>query len=154
MRDQNAQQMLAKVMKWNDQEAVVDRVPRLQLIADYKYDHYQRFGPGRRFIESLALWLNQFEPEDRATALQFVEEYLVFFSDKELSHLVELAYPDVIVQERLRLVAEEMDIPSHKVCQISNGDRFRELQKKSLYLGLSDGARTNELRRAAGGGHK
>ena len=33
------------------------RVPSLQLLADYKYDHYQRFGPGRRFIESLALWL-------------------------------------------------------------------------------------------------
>lgn len=151
MRDQNAQQMLAKVMRWNDQDAVVDRVPRLQLIADYKYDHYQRFGPGRRFIESLALWLNQFEPDDRETALQFVEEHLVFFSDKELSHLVELAYPDVIVQERLRLVAEEMDLPAHKICEIAKSNRFQELQKKSLYLGLSDGARTNELRRAAGG---
>ncbi len=151
MRDQNAQQMLAKVMNWNDQDAVVDRVPRLQLIADYKYDHYQRFGPGRRFIESLALWLNQFQLQDRAIALQFVEENLVFFSDKELSHLVELAYPDVIVQERLRLVAEEKDIPAHRVCEIAKSDRFQELQKKSLYLGLSDGARTNELRRAAGG---
>jgi hypothetical protein len=30
-------------------------------------------------------------------------------------------------------------------------DRFRELQLKSLYLGLSDGARTNELRRSGDG---
>jgi len=65
--------------------------------------------------------------------------------------LVELAYPDVIVQERLRLVAEEMDIPAHKILEITKSSRFQELQKKSLYLGLSDGARTNELRRAAGG---
>ena len=49
MRDQNAQQLLAKVMDWQDQAIVSRYVPSLQLLADYKYDHYQRFGPGKRF---------------------------------------------------------------------------------------------------------
>jgi hypothetical protein len=151
MRDQNATYLLAKVMDWHDQGVVGNHVPRLQLVADYKYDHYQRFAPGKRFIESLALWLNQFDPVDRPQALDFVEEQLVFFSDKELSHLVELCYPDVIVQERMRIVAEENDIAVHKVAAIVSHPRFRELQFKSLYLGLSDGARTNELRRASAG---
>lgn len=151
MRDQNAAQLLAKIMDWQSQEMVVQFLPVLQLLADYKYDHYQRFAPGRRFIESLALWLKQFAQNDRNTALQFVVKRLVYFSDAEFSHLVRTAYPDVIVQERLRLVAEECNIPAHCVRRIAQHRRFEELRKKSLYLGLSDGARTDELRRASDG---
>jgi len=151
MRDENAQQLLAKVMGWQDEATVLHYVPTLQLLADYKYDHYQRFGPGKRFIESLALWLNQFDAPDRLAALEFVTDRLVYFSDAEFSHLVETAYPDLIVQERMRLVAEEQDIPRHRVGAIARHARFQELRLKSLYLGLSDGARTNELRRASNG---
>lgn len=151
MHDHNAAQLLAKVMDWRDLDAPPLFLPTLQLLADYKYDHYQRFGPGRRFIESLALWLDQFSPEDREAALQLVTRRLVYFSDAEFTHLVSTAYPDLIVQERMRLVAEEHDISAHLVGKISRHPRFNELRLKSLYLGLSDGARTNELRRASGG---
>lgn len=149
MQDRNAAELLAQVMGWQDQDPVLEHVPELQLLAYYKYDHYQRFGPGRRFIESLALWLNRLDPEDRPAALELVEKNLVFFSDNEISHLVETTYPDLIVQERLRLVAEENGIPTYKVGELSRHTRFGELRLKSLYLGLSDGARTNELRRAS-----
>lgn len=149
MQDLNAAGLLARVMGWQQPQMVQDHVPDLQLLAYYKYDDYQRFGPGRRFIESLALWLNRLDPEDRAAALELVESKLVFFSDREVSHLVEMAYPDLIVQERLRLVAEEYGLPMHKVGELSRHVRFKELRLKSLYLGLSDGARTNELRRAS-----
>src|SRR5260370_13319165 len=115
MRDLNAKQLLAKVMDWQDEETVIRYVPSLQLLADYKYEHYQRVGPGKRFIESLALWLNQFDKADRQVALDLVNERLIYFSDAELLHLVQTAYPDLIVQERLQLVAEEQDIPAHKV---------------------------------------
>jgi len=151
MKDQNAQQLLAKVMAWQDADTVMQYVPSLQLLADYKFDHYQRFGPGKRFIESLALWLDQFEPADRQTALALVVERLIYFSDEEFLHLVQTAYPDLIVQERLQLVAAEQGIPAHKVGRIKQHSRFQELQLKSLYLGLSDGARTNELRRSSDG---
>lgn len=151
MQDQNAARLLARVMNWDDVNKVPDVLLPLQLLADYKYDHYQRFAPGKRFIESLALWIDQFEPADREYALDFVQRKLVFFSDKEMSHLVATAYPDLIVQERMRLVAEEFNIGPHKVVQISKHPRFTDLGLKSLYLGLSDGARTNELRRASNG---
>jgi len=152
MKDQNAQTLLAKVMEWGDnEEAVKKHVPVLQLLSDYKYDQYQRFGPGKRFIESLALWLNQFDQKDRDAAFRLVRDQLVYISDAELSHLVQHAYPDVIVQERVRLVAEEYGIPSYRVGAIKEHPRFKELRLKSLYLGLSDGARTNELRRASWG---
>lgn len=149
MQDLNAAALLARVMGWQHPQVVQDHVPELQLLAYYKYDEYQRFGPGRRFIESLALWLNRFDPEDRPAALELVETNLVFFSDSEISHLVEMAYPDLVVQERLRLVAEEYGLPTHMVGELSRHVRFKELRLKSLYLGLSDGARTNELRRAS-----
>jgi hypothetical protein len=149
MRDLNAKRLLAKVMRWTDEPSVVDNVPKLQLLADYKYDSYQRFAPGKRFIESLALWLNQFDPSDREGALRLVTDRLVFFSEADFAHLVELAYPDVIVPERMRLIGEEQGIPPHKVAAIARHARFAELRLKSLYLGLSDGARTSELRRAS-----
>lgn len=149
MQDRNAAELLARVMGWRDNELVLEHVPKLQLLAYYKYDSYQRFSPGRRFIESLALWLNRFDVDDRSAALELVEKNLIFFSDREVSHLVEMAYPDLIVQERLRLVSEEYGIRLHKVGELSGHRRFKELQLKSLYLGLSDGARTNELRRAS-----
>lgn len=151
MKDQNAQQLLAKVMGWDDAETVVKYLSTLQLLADYKYDHYQRFAPGKRFIESLALWLEQFDQADRQTALDLVAERLIFVSDEEFSHLVLTAYPDLIVQERMRLVAEEQGIPPHCVGRIAKNPRFTELRLKSLYLGLSDGARTNEFRRGSDG---
>jgi len=151
MRDENAQQLLAKVMAWNDDASVRRYVPDLQLLADYKYDHYQRFGPGKRFVESLALWLNQFGSADRQAALDFVVKQLIYFSDREFSHLVQSAHPDLIIQERIRIVAEEQDIAPHRVGTIMRNRRFQELGLKSLYLGLSDGARTNELRRASNG---
>ncbi|CAN4280816.1 hypothetical protein LJR125_003724 [Pseudoxanthomonas sp. LjRoot125] len=151
MKELNAELLLTHVMGWVEQEDVLSHVPKLQLLATYKYDLYQRFGPGRKFVESLAIWLNQFDPSDRKEALSFVEEKLVFFSEQELSHLVQLAYPDIIEQEVLRLVSEETGIASFQVRRLAKDRRFKELRHKSLYLGLSDGARTNELRRASNG---
>ncbi len=151
MKDQNAQALLAKVMSCDDPEIVSEHIPQLQLLADYKYDHYEQFAPVKRFIESLSHWINQFDRVHRSTALHLVTDRLIYISAAELSHLVQTAYPDWILQERIRLVAEEMYIPPHRIGTIVHGRRFAELSIKSLYLGLSDGARTNELRRASEG---
>lgn len=149
MKDERAQELLAQVMGWKTRDAVLRDVYDLQLLAYHKYDSYQRFGPGRRFIESLALWLKQFDPEDRAAAFELVKNSLVFISETEMAHLVQTAYTDLVVHERMRLVAEEHGIPTHRIGELRRHVRFKELKAKSLYLGLSDGARTNELRRAS-----
>lgn len=155
MNDDIADQLLARVMGW--QEAgrgdLIDTTRRdLQLLAAYKYDSYLRFGPGQRFIEGLALWLRRMHPRHRATALEFVRKRLVYISEAEFLHLVQIAYPDVILPERIRLVSEETGLPPHRVAPIATHRRFLELGLKSLYLGLSDGARTSELRRMSAGG--
>ena len=150
MRDENAAQLLATVMDWD--ERTVEREMRpLQLLASYKYDGYQRFQPGKQFVESLALWLNRIDPVDRPAAFHLVQNRLIYISDAEFSHLVDAAYSDVVVQERIRLVAEEYGIDTFRVARLARHHRFRELRLKSLYLGLSDGARTGEFRRASEG---
>jgi hypothetical protein len=155
MNDDIAEQLLAKVMGWqvSGRGDLVDANRRdLQLLSAYKYDEYQRFGPGQRFIESLAIWLDRMRSEHRETALEFVRKRLIYVSDAEFLHLVRTVYPDIIVPERMRLVAGERGLRSHQVERIAADPRFTELGIKSLYLGLSDGARTSEIRRMSAGG--
>jgi hypothetical protein len=78
MKEDNEKLLLAEVMEWRDGDTVQTHAPVLKLLSEYKYDHYQRFGPGKRFIESLALWLQQFDVIDRKTALDFVLEKLIY----------------------------------------------------------------------------
>jgi hypothetical protein len=48
-----------------------------------------------RFIESLALWLQQFEEHhERGTMFGFVRDRLILVSAAEMNHLVALTYPD------------------------------------------------------------
>ena len=56
VRDLLAEQLLAKVMGWTQEDVARER-PDLQAMASYNYDEYQQFSPGMRFVESLALWL-------------------------------------------------------------------------------------------------
>src|SRR5260370_4777780 len=94
MKDQLVEELLAKVMGWQNPQDFVEHGLPLQAIAAYKYDEYQQFSPGMRFIESLALWLGQFETiEQRRTAPKFVRDRLVFISSAELNHLVSISYP-------------------------------------------------------------
>lgn len=156
MKDQNAFKLLAEVMGWKETNEgdignQFKRVSRLQILADFKFDSYQRYGPGMRFMERLALWLNQFDVEHRDEAFKFVEEQLVFITEKEMSHYVKCAFYDIVIHRRLAMVAEEMDVPRHDFSAIMKNERYQQLQHKSLYLGLSDGARTNEFRRYSEG---
>ena len=58
MRDALAERLLANVMAWSPTDVARER-PILQALALLKYDEYQQFSPGMRFVESLALWLAQ-----------------------------------------------------------------------------------------------
>lgn len=148
MKEQLAERLLARVMDW-DAEKVAQQRPVLQALAAYKYDEYQRFSPGQRFIESLALWLSDFKtPEHKAAAYNFVRTRLVFFSAAEIHHLVSIAYPDHIRPLLLRRAAEELKIDPYHVGKVIASPAFRALQRSCLFLGLSDGARTDVFRRS------
>jgi hypothetical protein len=148
MRDALAERLLATVMGWGADDVARER-PALQAMAAYKYDEYQQFSPGMRFVESLGRWLSQFRaPEERAVAYRFVRERLVFCSAAEMDHLVSIAYADFIRPLLLREVAREQGMNEFHVGKIVGSGAFRIRQRQCLFLGLSDGARTDAFRRS------
>ena len=79
MKDSLADALLGSVMGWDELEpGTVETLRHLQVLARHKYDQYERFSAGRKFIESLADWLRQFEPgQERNIALDFVKRRLI-----------------------------------------------------------------------------
>jgi hypothetical protein len=148
MRDTLAEKLLVRVMGW-DRDKVKAEVPLVLAMASYKFDEYQQFSPGMRFVESLARWLRQFgRAEDRDAAYEFVKERLIFCSSAEMRHFVEMAYPDHIRPLLLARAAREMGQDGRRVGRVAGGETFRVLQRRCLFLGLSDGARIDQFRRS------
>mgnify|MGYP001472194055 CR=1 FL=1 len=146
MRLDLAEQLLARVLDWSE-ETVEKEHKVLRLLSELKYDEYQQFFSGRRFIESLALWLNQFEMPDRQVAYNFVKERLIFISNDEMLHIIASVYPHWIKKELQANAAEIDELPWFKVGAVKAGDTYTRLKQRALFLGLSDGARTDQLRR-------
>jgi hypothetical protein len=147
MRDALAERLLAEMMGWTPEDVARER-PSLQAMAAYKYDEYQQFYPGMRFVESLALWLRQFKAgEERRIAYDFIRKRLVFCSSAEIAHLVSMAYPDHIRPLLLQRAAHLAGIPEKYIIKVANSTEFRVLRRQSLFLGLSDGARMDLFRR-------
>ena len=147
MQQDLAETLLARIMDWDDASKARERA-RLQLFAAYKYDEYQQFAPGRRFLESLALWLRQFERgEERRIAYEFVTNRLVFISNEEMNSLVDLAFPTIIRPFLIRDAAMATGIATFRSKTIIDSESYRCLQRQTLVLGLSDGARTDRFRR-------
>ncbi len=148
MKEALAERLLARVMNWQAEDVARER-PTLQAMAAYKYDEYQQFSPGLRFVESLALWLNDLkDPAHKKEAFRFVKERLVFFSAPEINHLVNIAYPDFIRPRLLARVAQDHGMNPHHLGRILSSREFQIRQRSCLFLGLSDGARTDVFRRA------
>lgn len=147
MRERLAEQLLAAVMGWEEDDVSRER-PVLQAFADYKYDGYEQFEPGRRFIESLARWLDQFPETQRADAYRFVRERLIFISGAEMQYLVGAVYPDLVRRWLLVRAANDLGVPSRRVVHVAGSTAFERRRRGCLFVGLSDGARTDLLRRA------
>ena len=137
-------------MGWDGTDlATSNTLLSLQMLASQKYDGYERFRPGHKFVESLALWLRQFPTVDeRKTALAFVQRRLVFISNDEMEQLVEILYPKVIRPILRGYVSNKLGIPEYAIHGIEKNPEFARARRKSLFLGLSDGARMDEFRRS------
>jgi hypothetical protein len=145
MKDALAEELLAKVMGWQPSDVAKER-PLLQAMASLKYDEYEQFSPGLRFLESLTLWLNQFDPQDRSVAYRFLMSSLVFCSAAEMDHLVATAYQDHVRPLLIAMSAKEQGVNPRHVARIAASTAFRTLQRQTLVLGLSDGARIDTFR--------
>ena len=147
LKDDLAEWLLSSVMSWDEANGTKERL-ELQALASMKYDEYQRFSPGMRFVESLAIWLSQFEPQDRITAYEFVKKRLIFISSGEMTHCVMMAFPDVMAPHIIREAGLLISEPETRVVRISNSQEYKVLLRQCLFLGLSDGAHIDIFRRA------
>lgn len=146
--------LLTEVMGWASNS---DAVPRreyawLRLMSSIKYDGYEDFRAGVRFLESLAIWLKQFDPADRPTAYQFVKQRLVYISLPEMLRLIENFVPEVVTPILCKVVATELGCKPYEVWSTPKGaDSYRKHLRRTLFVGLSDGSRIDILRRANSG---
>jgi hypothetical protein len=147
MKSELAEQLLAKVMEWEAGDLARER-PLIQDFASLKYDEYHNFSPGMRFVESLAMWLNQFATKpERDVAYRFLREKLVFFSDEEVSHFVGMAFPDFVRPHLMVKLARELCRTEGDLASGPEATEFRALLRKTLFLGMSDGAHIDSFRR-------
>lgn len=91
MKESLVEQLLSRIMKWEDNK-IVEELPKIQFMAEMKYDHYDQFMPGTRFLGSLSKWLSNFEEGDRNVMFDFVKNKLIFISSSQMTYLITLLY--------------------------------------------------------------
>lgn len=148
MKERLAFRVLSDLMKWSDEEAQVE-FAWLRLMSRLKYDSYQGYLAGVRFIESLTTWLQQFAADERRLAYELVRTRLVYVSTPEIRHLVERFYPREVEPRLVQETARLRDIKPYRVFADEDATALlKKLRRKTLFIGLSDGARMDMFRRA------
>jgi len=147
VRTQLAMDIVSNLMDWNDTEAT-EQFKWLKLMVEYKFDRYQGYGPGIHFYISLIHWLGQFKSyEDRRTAYLYLRKHLVYVGQPEMHQLIRLAMPEMERDARRR-VAEKLGIPFYQTwSNVKAKEALKVMSLRTLYVGLSDGARTDIFRR-------
>lgn len=147
MKESLAEELLGKVMDWATPKAK-EEIPKLKYLAEAKYDSYRNFEPGRRFLESMILWLHQFKTlKERHAAYDFIKDNLLYISETQMSHLVELLYPQRVLPILIEQTSLKENIPPFHIKKIRSSQTFKLLKRKTLFLGMSDGARIDAFRR-------
>lgn len=148
MKRELALQLLQTILPGLADESSAARLFReLQLLADYKYNRYEMYHPGRLFLENLYLWLHQFAEDERTDALDFVRRQLVFISREEFQQLAQILYNDGIRRRQFSIAAHRAGIPPYRIQAIRGSACFARTARASLYVGMSDGARLDFIRR-------
>ncbi|AYL95291.1 phosphoribosyltransferase-like protein [Mucilaginibacter celer] len=148
MRSALAERLLVKIMQWNSDEISKQR-PMLQALANLKYDEYQQFSPGIRFMESLVKWLGQFESlEERHIAYAFVMNQLIFISSNQIQHLVNITFAEKINPIIIEKTAQHSKFSPYKIKKIVISSTYKFFLRRSLFIGLSDGSKIDQLRRS------
>ena len=136
-------------MGWSDVDTATREYAWLRLMAVAKYDGYSDFRAGSRFIESLAIWLKQFDQSDRQCAYEFIKNRLVYISGAEMKRIIEAFVPEIVTPYLRRLAAKMVGIAPHDVWGNKDASmEFKRILRRSIFVGLSDGARIDILRRA------
>lgn len=151
MNEGYALRHLRKLMGWSFEED--NRQTKwLRMMSDFKYDSYRDFWAGVRFVEALLDWLQQFEPADRQIAYDLVRQRLIFLSFTEIEHLVKRTLPVYVHNILLERVAQKCGIPKYLIWSNPAAQKlYADTLARTLFIGLSDGARIDSFRRSSAG---
>jgi hypothetical protein len=146
MKAQLGKRLFAELMGWDHAQAT-EEFAWLRTVVEYKYDHYQGYNPGSRFFVNLLSWMAQFDPADRGVAYDLIRTKLIFISQREMHHLVGLTVPRLRRDNR-RAVADDLGIPMCATWGHAEAERrVKIMNRRTVFIGLSDGAKTDVLRR-------
>jgi len=149
MRSDIAISLLSSVINdITDEDEQAESIKYFQTMATYKYDDYQQYDTGQRFIEKLAIWLAQFDLNDRKVVIDFLRNKLIFISITEINLLAESCFPDTIRQILSDYTSQILEIPKYHIQKILTSIQYKILLRQCLFCGLSDGARLDIFRRA------
>ncbi len=149
MNNSLAERILVQIMGWDQEQISIER-PLIQALGSLKFDEYQQFSTGMRFTESLVNWLNQFQTiEERNIVYDFIKNQLIFVTSEQINHLINICFPERIDIKLTTKAAEIMHVPEYLVKKIYSSETYKQVKRKALFLGLSDGAKIDQLRRSA-----
>lgn len=149
MRTNLAESLLARTLNWTPEEISTER-RLLQNLGNFKYDGYYQFSHGIRFIESLMRWLKQFETiEEKKIAYEFVKKKLIFISNEQMLHLVNVSFSEKVRPRIIKKSADTLGINPHYLKKIISSTEYKANERKTLFIGLSDGSRIDQFRRAS-----
>ena len=152
MRFNLAKQFLVQLMHWDDIEATKN-LREMDLMSDIKYDSYDQFMPGIKFVGNFYLWLSQFKDlQDRKLMYDFVKKYIIYINSTQISHLIDLLYNTKIVpliREKVLGDYKQKGIKANKYNYrlLDNSLEFKSHKRKTLFIGLSDGSHIDIIRR-------
>lgn len=142
---------LSLIMGWTDEQAR-EEFEWLRLMARLKYDGYRDFQAGVRFVESLATWLQQFDRSARPVAYDFIRQGLVYIGPAETQKLIDQFFPLTVRDRLVRSAATQHGLAPYQVYANAGAiNTVESLRRKTLFLGLSDGARIDAIRHANAG---
>lgn len=92
--------------------------------------------------------MNEIDDSDKQTAIDFIKSRIVFISESEMRLLVESCYPDMIKGKLMETIGKQKGLPIYAINRIIQSEEYKILLRRSLFFGMSDGARIDEFRRA------
>lgn len=152
MRFNQAKQFLVQLMDWDELEAT-KRLQEMDLMSDIKYDSYDQFMPGIKFVGNFYLWLSQFKNlQERQLMYEFVRKYIIYINSNQVSYLIDLLYNTKVIPLIRSKVVDDFNAKGAKISkfnykQLDNSAEFKSHKRKTLFIGLSDGSHIDIIRR-------
>lgn len=123
-----------------------DKATHLRFLAQRKYDRYDLFSPGETFLSRLVSWLENFDLEDRQTAMEIVYS-LKFVSQYEMKELAVATFENV--RMLLRKTISDLPRENWSIYLDSREHKVNEELSKSIFIACADDILFDYFRRYA-----